>query len=67
VAALRSAFGSARMTVAEMCFLRLFDRQYLRFRYPVVSGLLGRPDDSLGRLPRSERLSYHKWWCWAKT
>lgn len=60
VAALRLAFGSARVTVAEMCFLRLFDRQVLRFRYPTVSGLLGRVDDALNRVPRSERLSYHQ-------
>ena len=60
VRALRLAFGSARVTVAEMCFLRLFDRQVLRFRYPAVSRLLAKMDDLLNRVPRSERLSYHQ-------
>jgi len=60
VDALRAAFGSARVTVAEMCFLRLFDRQVLRFRYPAVSRLVGKADDLLGRLPGSERMSYHQ-------
>lgn len=43
-----------------MCFLRLFDRQVLGFRYPVISGLLGSAHDLPGGLPRSERLSYHQ-------
>lgn len=60
IESLRLAFGSARVTVGELCFLRLFDRQVLRFRYPAVSRVLGSIDDRVNRVPRSERLSYHQ-------
>lgn len=60
LATLRLAFGSARVTVAELCFLRLFDRQILRYRYPMVSGVLGKIDDTINRIPGTERLSYHQ-------
>ncbi len=58
VAALRGAFGELRVDCAEMHFLRLFDRQVLRYRYPPVSSAMGRIDDMIGRSPRCAPLSY---------
>lgn len=45
--ALEAAFGSLRREVAEMKFLRIFDRQILRYRSPRLSRLLGTVDDAL--------------------
>jgi len=64
VAALRRAFGELRVDCAEMHFLRIFDRQVLRYRYPPVSSAMGRIDDLIGRSPRSasrRRRSQRRW------
>ena len=58
IAALRSAFGHVEVVCAQMHFLRLFDRQVLRYRSPMLSRIVGRIDDATGRMPRSEPLSY---------
>ena len=58
IAALRSAFGHAGVECRQMHFLRLFDRQVLRYRWAVLSKVLGGIDDVIGRIPRSEPLSY---------
>lgn len=58
--ALRAAFGSARITVAELRFLRIFDRQVLRYRSARASSVLGALDDLIGRLPGTSFLSYHQ-------
>ncbi len=60
VLALRAAFGSVRTVVREMRFLRIFDRQVFRYRFPPLSSALAKFDDALNRLPRSEFLSYHQ-------
>jgi ubiquinone/menaquinone biosynthesis C-methylase UbiE len=57
---LRQAFGDLRLEVAEMAFLRIFDRQVLRWRSERASGVLGMLDDLLLRLPGAWRLSYHQ-------
>ena len=58
--ALKSTFGQARNVVAEMRFLRIFDRQVLRYRLPWASALCGLVDDAIQRVPRSATLSYHQ-------
>lgn len=58
IAALRSAFGHADVECTQMHFLRIFDRQVLRYRWPVLSKVLGVIDDAIGVIPRSEALSY---------
>ena len=58
LAALRSAFGRLDVRCAEMQFLRIFDRQVLRYRFPQASRALARLDDAIARLPRSTPLSY---------
>jgi SAM-dependent methyltransferase len=58
LAALRSAFGHLGVTCAQMHFLRVFDRQVLRYRSPRLSSIVGGTDDIIGRLPRSASLSY---------
>lgn len=60
VAALESAFGSAAVEVAQLRFLRILDRQVLRYRSRRLSSLLAAGDDLLARLPGSTRLSYHQ-------
>jgi SAM-dependent methyltransferase len=45
--AIRASFGSLRLDVAEMQFLRIFDRQLLGHRSALASRLLGRLDDLL--------------------
>lgn len=60
VAALESAFGSARIEVAELRFLRIFDRQVLRYRSERLGSVLAAADDLLARLPGSTALSYHQ-------
>lgn len=57
-AALRSAFGTLDVVCARMHFLRVFDRQVLRYRSPGLSKILGGIDDAIGRIPGSERLSF---------
>ncbi len=56
--ALHTAFGSLAVTCAQMHFLRIFDRQVLRFRYGWASSAIGWVDDCIGRLPRSTPFSY---------
>lgn len=56
---LRSAIGPVSLSVAEMTFLRIFDRNVLRFRVPWVSGVLRRGDDALLRLGLGA-WSYHQ-------
>lgn len=58
LAALRSAFGTLHVECAELHFLRIFDRQVLRYRSRALSATLGRIDDMVGRIPRSASLSY---------
>jgi hypothetical protein len=41
-----------------MHFLRVFDRQVLRYRAPRASAVMGRLDDAIGCIPHSESLSY---------
>jgi SAM-dependent methyltransferase len=56
---LRSAFGSVDLTVGEMRFLRIFDRNVLRYRRPGAARVLGRIDDALLKLGLGV-LSYHQ-------
>lgn len=58
IAALRSAFGHADVECMQMHFLRIFDRQVLRYRSAGLSRILGGIDDSIGRMPRTVSLSY---------
>ncbi|MCA1701860.1 MAG: methyltransferase domain-containing protein [Actinobacteria bacterium] len=60
VDALRAAFGSAHMTVAELRFLRIFDRQVLGYRFPRLGSALGAMDGALQRIPGSTPLSYYQ-------
>lgn len=57
---LRSAFGIVKSGVAEMRFLRIFDRQVLRYRSRHASKLLGAFDDFLLKHTRLGRWSYHQ-------
>lgn len=57
--ALEAAFGSLRLEVAEMQFLRIFDRQILHYRRPRASRLLSAVDDVLLRAGLA-RWSYHQ-------
>jgi SAM-dependent methyltransferase len=56
--ALERAFGALDVECARMHFLRIFDRQVLRFKSPRVSAVLGRLDDQIRRIPGSASLSY---------
>ncbi len=58
LAALRSTFGRLDITCAQMHFLRILDRQVLRYRYPPASSILARLDDGIGRIPSSASFSY---------
>lgn len=60
IVALESAFGALRIEVAQMRFLRIFDRQVLRYRFRRVGSALATIDDVLARLPGSTYLSYHQ-------
>jgi SAM-dependent methyltransferase len=60
VAALASAFGEVRTEVAQLRFLRIFDRQVLRYRSERLGSALSAIDDLLARLPGSTALSYHQ-------
>jgi SAM-dependent methyltransferase len=56
---LRDAFGSVELTVGEMRFLRIFDRNVLRYKRPGAARVLGVVDDGLLKLGLG-RLSYHQ-------
>lgn len=56
---LRQSFASVELTVAEMRFLRIFDRNVLRFRHARLARALGGADDLLLALGLG-RLSYHQ-------
>lgn len=58
ITALRSAFGHAAVQCTQLHFMRLIDRQVLRYRWPALSKVVGAIDDAVGRIPRSEWLSY---------
>ena len=53
------SFDTVGLSVGEMRFLRIFDRNVLRFRRPGAARALGRIDDVLLRLGLG-RLSYHQ-------
>lgn len=50
VAVLSKAFGSVELSYPVFEFLRLFDRQVLRFRWPRVSRLIAAADTAIARL-----------------
>jgi SAM-dependent methyltransferase len=56
---LARSFDTVELSVGEMRFLRIFDRNVLRFRRPGAARALGRFDDALLRLGLG-RLSYHQ-------
>jgi SAM-dependent methyltransferase len=56
---LEAHIGQVELTVAEMQFLRIFDRNVLRFRQPRLAAALGAFDDLLLRLGLGF-LSYHQ-------
>jgi SAM-dependent methyltransferase len=56
---LREAFGSVELSVAELRFFRIFDRNVLRFRHARLARLLATLDDRLLRLGLG-CLSYHQ-------
>jgi len=58
--ALRNAFGQGHTLVAEMRFLRIFDRQVLRRRSPRASAVCRFVDDAILRIPGSASLSYQQ-------
>lgn len=58
LSALESAFGRLEVICAQMHFLRILDRQVLRYRYPPVSSAMAWLDDRIGQLPRSVPFSY---------
>jgi protein-L-isoaspartate O-methyltransferase len=60
LAALRDAFGSVELRVAEMMFLRIFDRNVLRYRYERAGRLLGAIDDFLLDRLGVESWSFHQ-------
>jgi hypothetical protein len=43
----------------DFCFFQLFDRQILRFQYPVISRLLRGIDRAVAIVPLLRRFSYH--------
>ncbi len=51
--------GPVELVSGEMRFLRIFDRNVLRYRWPLVSRALARSDDALQRLGAGT-LSYHQ-------
>jgi SAM-dependent methyltransferase len=56
---LRETFGSVELSVAELRFLRIFDRNVLHFRKPRLTRAFGIFDDGLARLGLGF-LSYHQ-------
>jgi SAM-dependent methyltransferase len=56
---LRQSFDSVELTVGEMRFLRIFDRNVLRYRRPGAARALGNVDDALLKLGLGF-LSYHQ-------
>jgi hypothetical protein len=58
--AVRDAFGSVELRVAQMTFLRIFDRNVLRYRFRRVGRLLGAIDDFLLRRLRLGSWSFHQ-------
>lgn len=56
---LRESFDEVRLTVGEMRFLRIFDRNVLRYRHPRLAAPLGAADDLLLRAGLGA-LSYHQ-------
>lgn len=57
---LGTIFESVEIEVAEMQFLRLFDRQITRDRSPFVTKWAGRIDDQIGRHEKLWFLGYHQ-------
>ena len=62
---LEQAIGPVSLSVGQMRFLRIFDRNVLRYRRPRASRLLGRLDDGLLRAGLGV-LSYHQVVAFAK-
>jgi SAM-dependent methyltransferase len=58
VEALRRAFGSLEIQCDQMHFLRILDRQILRYRSSILSRILNRIDDLANHIPGSTRFSY---------
>lgn len=58
--ALRSAFGSLRLSTPEFRFLTLFDRQILKYRIATMTRILTRLDGLLGSTGLGERWGYHQ-------
>lgn len=56
---LERSVGEVRLSVGELRFMRIFDRNVLRYRRPRVSRALARVDDALLRLGLGV-LSYHQ-------
>lgn len=65
--ALRQAFGTLDVECKQMAFLRIFDRQVLRFKAPRVSSVLRWLDDQIQRVPNSASWSYFQVVVVAKT
>ena len=57
---IEAAFGSLRLDVAQMQFLRIFNRQVLRYRVPLLTRGLGMLDDLILRAFRWRSGSYHQ-------
>lgn len=57
---IRAAFGSLSLDVAQMRFLRIFDRNVLGYRRPAVSRVVGALDDLLLNRARWRSGSYHQ-------
>jgi len=57
---LRNAFGELELQLGEMIFVRLIDRQVLRYRFPQLSKVIGRVDDQLYSIPYLRKWSYHQ-------
>lgn len=56
---LEREIGPVELVSGEMRFLRIFDRNVLRYRWPLVSRALATVDDALGRMGAGV-LSYHQ-------
>lgn len=52
--------GELRTVTAEPTFLRILDRQVFHRRWPAVSSVLGRADDTLFSRSAAKRWSYHQ-------
>jgi len=51
--------GPVELELGEMRFLRIFDRNVLRYRHPAATRVLGSVDDALAKAGM-DRLSYHQ-------